>query len=493
MDEDTVPSHRATTETAGRDGRADLWEAAADERERLANERERLADEREALADERERLADRLDRALDRQSTDDETRASARDPDDDAEIADADVAVRRAEAAVRRAEAEVLRARQTAARTGARAARRVAGEERAAASAVAHDLHDDEEQAWMLDRRDFVAAERDALADERDVTADERDETALLRERLADRREHESLNRERRLDERNHAGSREALRRATAADRPDQELRARTDDMRERAAAGRRLAAGDRSRAADRWRPQAYGPMLLASFGQLAQEMFGSEATSDVLPRVLKYAVEAVTGCDWASVVLWRREQVVDSVITDAIAADLDDVQFGTGLGPAPEALQSRYAVVASHLAEAPQWPVLAAVAAQNGVGSALCHGLFVHDPARWSALGTLNLYGAAPDAFGDEDQGFVSVLASYVSVAVGLAQRGTEVERREAALHRAMSTRDVIGQAKGILMERQRLSAGAAFDVLRQASQRLNRKLSEVAQHLTETGELPS
>jgi len=47
------------------------------------------------------------------------------------------------------------------------------------------------------------------------------------------------------------------------------------------------------------------------------------------------------------------------------------------------------------------------------------------------------------------------------------------------------LSTRDVIGQAKGILMERQRLSAGDAFDLLRRASQRLNRKLADIAEHL--------
>jgi len=41
--------------------------------------------------------------------------------------------------------------------------------------------------------------------------------------------------------------------------------------------------------------------------------------------------------------------------------------------------------------------------------------------------------------------------------------------------------------------MERQRMSAGDAFDLLRRASQRLNRKLAEVARHLAETGELPS
>ncbi|GAA0476836.1 hypothetical protein Aca07nite_84930 [Actinoplanes capillaceus] len=58
--------------------------------------------------------------------------------------------------------------------------------------------------------------------------------------------------------------------------------------------------------------------------------------------------------------------------------------------------------------------------------------------------------------------------------------------------MHRALSTRDVIGQAKGILMERQRLSAGEAFDLLRRVSQRLNRKLADVAEQLTETGEVP-
>jgi AmiR/NasT family two-component response regulator len=120
-----------------------------------------------------------------------------------------------------------------------------------------------------------------------------------------------------------------------------------------------------------------------------------------------------------------------------------------------------------------------------------LCHGLFVHRLAQWSALGTFSLYSAAPDAFSEEDQDFSSILAAYLSVAIAVAQRREDVDRREAALHRGLGTRDVIGQAKGILMERQRLSAGEAFDVLRSASQRLNRKISDVASHLAETGEL--
>ena len=55
------------------------------------------------------------------------------------------------------------------------------------------------------------------------------------------------------------------------------------------------------------------------------------------------------------------------------------------------------------------------------------------------------------------------------------------------------MTSRDLIGQAKGILMERFRLTAHQAFDVLSRVSQELNRKLVDVATELTETGALPA
>jgi GAF domain-containing protein len=126
-------------------------------------------------------------------------------------------------------------------------------------------------------------------------------------------------------------------------------------------------------------------------------------------------------------------------------------------------------------------------------VSSVLSYGLCVQRPAQWSPLGALTLYGATADAFSDDDHEFGSILAAYVGIAVALDRRRNEVDRREAALHRALSTRDIIGQAKGILMERRRLPAGDAFDLLRRVSQRLNRKLADVAEQLAETGELPS
>ena len=476
--------------------RADAWEASAEERERLTDERERLADEREWLADQREGLADRHDRDLDRRETDlDAASAATGDLDDAAELAATQSALHRAQAGVRRAEAELLRAQQAAARVKARAGLRGAANERAIAARYAREAVEVEERAWMADRRDFVAAEREKLADERDGHANQRDEIAALRERLADDREHESLNREQGIDHRRRTGhpDTEARLAASGERRLQAGLRATGENRRESAAASRRAAAQNRARAVASWGPQEYGPMLVASFGQLARELFGSEDLADALPRVLKFALGTVAGCDCASITLWRHGRVIDTVTSNPVAAELDDIQVGAGIGPAPEALRSEGPVYAPDLADSPRWPVLAATAAQLGVASALSHGLFVRQSAQWSALGTFSLYSATADAFSDEDQEFCSILAAYAAVAVAVAHRRDEVERREAALHRGLSTRDVIGQAKGILMERQRLSAGDAFDLLRRASQRLNRKLTDVAQHLAETGELPT
>jgi hypothetical protein len=478
-----------------RTSRADLWKDSVDERERLSDERERLADEREALADARERLADRHGYLLDRRVADLPTHVSSSGELAEAEVAEAQAAVSRAEAGARRAEAELLRARQKAAPVAARVARSAAGSARATAAQQAEQTVDAEESAWLADRRDFIAAEREDLGAERGKVADERDETAGLRERVADDRERVALERERRGDERRRSGGPAGAARLLPAGREQAAQagrRADSERLREAAAGRRRAAAQQRSRTSARWAPQAYGPTLVASFAELARQLFGSEDAAGVIPQVLKFTTGAVAGCDWASVTLWRHGQVIDVVNRDAVAAELDDLQFGTGIGPAAEALQSENPIYVPDLADSPRWPVLAATAAQPGVASCLSHGLFVHQPAQWSPLGTFSLYSATPAAFSDEDQEFGSILAAYLAVAVAMAHRREEVDHREAALHRGLSTRDVIGQAKGILMERQRLPAGDAFDLLRRASQRLNRKLVDVAEHLTETGELP-
>lgn len=66
------------------------------------------------------------------------------------------------------------------------------------------------------------------------------------------------------------------------------------------------------------------------------------------------------------------------------------------------------------------------------------------------------------------------------------------ELQEQVEQLHKAIESRDVIGQAKGILMERHKLTADEAFDWLRIVSQHTNRKVAELARDLSETGEWP-
>jgi len=279
---------------------------------------------------------------------------------------------------------------------------------------------------------------------------------------------------------------------------PDQQFvdhaqqRARRSQQRQDAATKRRRSAGDRSRQAQDWGSPTYGPMLMASFGELARELLAFERPGELLQQVLKFTVGAVPGCEYASVTLWRDARVVETAASHAIAAELDETQFGTGAGPALEALHSADQIHVRDLDTATEWPVLAAAARELGVASALSHALFVRRSAHWSSQGTFTLYGTIPDAFTTESQEFVSIIAAYLSTAVAMAQRRHDLDQREAALHRALSTRDIIGQAKGILMERRRLTAGEAFDLLRRASQRLNVKLADVAHKLAETGQVP-
>jgi glucose-6-phosphate-specific signal transduction histidine kinase len=108
------------------------------------------------------------------------------------------------------------------------------------------------------------------------------------------------------------------------------------------------------------------------------------------------------------------------------------------------------------------------------------------------TTFGALNLYARYPEAFGVIDRAKGALLASLAGIAVSAARSHEDEERRAENLHAALSTREVIGQAQGILMERERLTPDQAFDILRRASQHLNRKLRDVAQELVDTGERP-
>jgi AmiR/NasT family two-component response regulator len=102
----------------------------------------------------------------------------------------------------------------------------------------------------------------------------------------------------------------------------------------------------------------------------------------------------------------------------------------------------------------------------------------------RGQDLGALNLHSTHRNAFGDESEQVGLLFAAHAAVAMAGAQS-------DAHVNIALSHRDLIGQAKGILMERHKISAQDAFRLLVVTSQTTNIKLHDVAEYLTRTGQL--
>ena len=105
----------------------------------------------------------------------------------------------------------------------------------------------------------------------------------------------------------------------------------------------------------------------------------------------------------------------------------------------------------------------------------------------RPSALG---LYSSSPAAFDVVDRAKALLFATLAGLALGSAEERAAEERRAVNFEAGLRTRELIGQAQGILIERERITPGQAFEVLVTASQHLNVKLRDVARNLVETGE---
>lgn len=226
---------------------------------------------------------------------------------------------------------------------------------------------------------------------------------------------------------------------------------------------------------------------LTAEFTRVVRELFAAETVDMTLSSVLTLAVETIEGCDLAGIVLAGPSPSHPPVHTHIAVAGLNALQDRLGEGPGVDAVTMGTIAYSPDLASDARWPRFGAGAVASDVRSMLAVPL-VSD----STLGSLNLYARYPEAFGVIDRARGLLLASVAAIAYSAARTHLDLELSETNLRAALVTREIIGQAQDILIERERITADQAFDILRRASQHLNRKLREVAQLLVDTGEDP-
>ncbi|MCS7477568.1 GAF and ANTAR domain-containing protein [Umezawaea endophytica] len=223
---------------------------------------------------------------------------------------------------------------------------------------------------------------------------------------------------------------------------------------------------------------------LVAQFAVLTRSLLDAESLSEVLDRVLEACTRAIPAVDVASVTMRDPDGSFHTPNeTDSIGYELDQVQYATGEGPCVDAarLPGPALAYSDDLANDPNWPVFGPAAAARGMGSLLSTAL-LPDSRPPQLTGALNLYSTKTHGFRPEDRSTALLLATHASLALAATHARTSAELKVLQLRKAVDTRDVIGQAKGILMHRRGITADEAFDVLRTTSQSLNVKLAELA-----------
>jgi GAF domain-containing protein len=205
-----------------------------------------------------------------------------------------------------------------------------------------------------------------------------------------------------------------------------------------------------------------------------------------VLDKVVEATRRIVPGADLVSITLRGPDGTFHTPIeTEPMATELDQVQYRTGEGPCVQAAQLSGPghAVSDDLATEPAWPAFGPAAASRGLRSVLSTTLPAAQPPHLS--GALNIYAGRRHAFDDHARDLALLLATHASLALANTDALTTAELRQVELRKAIDTRDVIGQAKGILMQRRGCTADEAFDLLRRTSQDLNIKLAHLAQLL--------
>jgi hypothetical protein len=212
---------------------------------------------------------------------------------------------------------------------------------------------------------------------------------------------------------------------------------------------------------------------LIAVVTEVAGSLSLPMDLDEALERITRGAVDTIPGIDYASLSVTANAGQIETLApTDPVALRADQLQYDLREGPCYEAVDGAPVLEVDDLASDLRWPDYGPKAAATfGLGAQIAFQFRAAPHAR----GALNLYAEQPHAIAGETRELGEMFANLAAVALGWS-------RHDQTLHEALSTRELIGQAIGIVMERYRLDADRAFAFLVRTSQAGNVKLRDVA-----------
>jgi hypothetical protein len=208
-----------------------------------------------------------------------------------------------------------------------------------------------------------------------------------------------------------------------------------------------------------------------------------SASPEQVFESLTKVALARIDGARSTSVTIHRRGGYMTAAATCELARRADAIQYDEGSGPGLDTITTSSICNPSDLAHDPRWPGFGRrVSAECGLNSMLSFRLSTDAP-----VGSLNIYAEGSNAFDEDAVETGLMLAVRASLALAAAHRDEHAENLRKAL---LSSRE-IGIAMGVLMGRHKITRDQAFDLLRDASQRTNRKVNDIATTVADAGML--
>ncbi|PHV67376.1 GAF and ANTAR domain-containing protein [Williamsia muralis] len=207
--------------------------------------------------------------------------------------------------------------------------------------------------------------------------------------------------------------------------------------------------------------------------------------TTSALDELVGNAVAHIPGAAYAgiTVVARRGEEITTPAATGEHPRTLDALQHKHHQGPCYAAATEHDSYFISDLHTEERWPAFRSDAmAHTPIRSIASFTLFTTR----DTVGALNLYAVEPDAFGQQSRDLGYVFAAHAAVVWAALQRTEQFQS-------ALASRDIIGQAKGMVMERYNLDAIQAFELLRRLSQDSNTRIFDIADRLVRADHPPS
>jgi GAF domain-containing protein len=223
--------------------------------------------------------------------------------------------------------------------------------------------------------------------------------------------------------------------------------------------------------------------VLTRHVAEIARDLQGARGAQETAELAVRVCVEAIDGCEDAGFSLFAAPGLLTTTAaTTPRLGRLEELQQAVGAGPAFSAVHDEDVVSVSDLERERRWTGWASRAAlDTGIRALVCARLFDEG----APVGVLTLASSRPDAFSDEDVDDCRCLAALTSMALSTAQHAEQAEA-------TIESRNQIGQAQGILMERFSIDASRALAVLKRMSRHSHRTLREVAAEIAATGDLP-